>query len=70
MFKSMNNLLTKQVFFSTLLGPTNRVTADEEVLTIYGVIGFIRLLAGTSIDRSKAGLLCSCCCYNLALKAN
>ncbi|KAG0282616.1 hypothetical protein BGZ96_000304 [Linnemannia gamsii] len=40
-------------------GPTNRVTADEEVLTIYGVIGFIRLLAGEYMivvtDRIKVG---------------
>ncbi|KAG0374584.1 hypothetical protein BGX24_010218 [Mortierella sp. AD032] len=39
--------------------PTNRVTADEEVLTIYGVIGFIRLLAGEYMivitDRIKVG---------------
>ncbi|KAF9924153.1 hypothetical protein FBU30_005821 [Linnemannia zychae] len=40
---------------------TNRITADEEVLTIYGVIGFIRLLAGEYMivitDRTKIGRL-------------
>ncbi|KAF9120801.1 hypothetical protein BGW39_011094 [Mortierella sp. 14UC] len=41
--------------------PTNRVAVDEEVLTIYGVIGFIRLLAGEYMivitDRTKVGRL-------------
>ncbi|KAG0057976.1 hypothetical protein BGZ89_001691 [Linnemannia elongata] len=42
-----------------LNSPASAVPSDEEVLTIYGVIGFIRLLAGEYMvvitERSKAG---------------
>jgi hypothetical protein len=31
---------------STRSAPAGRVPADEEVMTIYGILGFIRLLAG------------------------
>ncbi|KAG0198584.1 hypothetical protein BGX28_007973 [Mortierella sp. GBA30] len=42
-----------------LNAPAGRVSADEEVMTIYGIVGFIRLLAGEYMivitDRTKAG---------------
>ncbi|CAO3571408.1 unnamed protein product [Mortierella alpina] len=44
-----------------LNAPAGRVLADEEVMTIYGIVGFIRLLAGEYMvvitDRTKVGRL-------------
>ncbi|KAG0272970.1 hypothetical protein BGZ95_011233 [Linnemannia exigua] len=57
--KSENILIHRATGELRFNAPTNRVTADEEVLTIYGVIGFIRLLAGEYMivitDRIKVG---------------
>lgn len=41
--------LTTAFKLITILAPAGRVAADEEVMTIYGIVGFIRLIAGTSI---------------------
>ncbi|KAF9314496.1 hypothetical protein BG003_004114 [Podila horticola] len=42
-----------------LNAPAGRVAADEEVMTIYGIVGFIRLIAGEYMivitDRTKIG---------------
>ncbi|KAF9179745.1 hypothetical protein BGZ51_006672 [Haplosporangium sp. Z 767] len=53
-------ILTRYIsFYFAPSAPAGRISADEEVMTIYGILGFVRLLAGEYMivitDRTKDG---------------